>query len=293
MSAPNNPPIQRTELAESADMAKRLDLFVVETPRRNLADLVVPETTRRQIQSVLTKVRYHKLLYEDFGLAEVDPSGQRTAINFYGPPGTGKSFAAEALAAELGMGLIRSNYAEIESKFVGETPKNIRAAFLKAQRSGALLFFDEADSILGKRLSNVSQSTDHAVNLSRSVMLMQLDEFNGIVVFATNLASNYDPAFVRRILAHVAMPMPDADARARLWRRLIPPRLPVKLSYSDWSQLVAASEGLAGGDILNAVVTAASSAVERDGERVSVGAVDFLAAIKERKKAKRDVGARP
>jgi SpoVK/Ycf46/Vps4 family AAA+-type ATPase len=292
MSAQNPPAIQRTELGESADMAKRLELFVVETPRRKLADLVVPEATRRQIQSVLTKVRCHKLLYEDFGLADVDPSGQRTAINFYGPPGTGKSFAAEALAAELGMGLIRANYAEIESKFVGETPKNIRAAFLKAQRSGALLFFDEADSILGKRLSNVSQSTDHAVNLSRSVMLMQLDQFSGVVVFATNLASNYDPAFVRRILAHVAMPMPDAEARARLWRRHIPARLPVKFSEADWNQLVAASAGLAGGDILNAVVTAASSAVERDSKNVIVGASDFLAAVKERKRAKREVGAK-
>lgn len=282
---------QRAELAESADLAKRLELFVVEPPRRKLADLVVPEVTRRQIQSVLTKIRYHKLLYEDFGLAEVDPAGQRTAINFYGPPGTGKTFAAEALAAELGMGLIRANYAEIESKFVGETPKNIRAAFLKAGRSEALLFFDEADSILGKRLTNVSQSTDHAVNLSRSVMLMQLDQFSGVVVFATNLASNYDPAFVRRILAHVEMSMPDADARARLWRRHIPARLPVKLSKGDWRQLVAASKGLAGGDILNVVVMAASVAVERDGETATISAGDFLAAIEERKKAKREVGA--
>lgn len=126
MSVPT-PVIQRSGLAESADMAKRLDLFVVETPRRKLADLVVPETTRRQIQSVLTKIRYHKLLHEDFGLAEVDPAGQRTAINFYGPPGTGKSFSAEALAVELGMGLIRADYAEIESKFVGETRPRISA----------------------------------------------------------------------------------------------------------------------------------------------------------------------
>lgn len=121
-------------------------------------------------------------------------------------------------------------------------------------------------------------------------MLMQLDQFSGVVVFATNLASNYDPAFVRRILAHVAMPLPDAEARARLWRRHIPARLPVKLSKSDWGQLVAASAGLAGGDILNAVVTAVSSAVERDGAKVTIDAGDFLAAITERKRAKRGGG---
>jgi SpoVK/Ycf46/Vps4 family AAA+-type ATPase len=281
----------RSSLAGAAtDAAHRQALFEVGTAQRKLADLVLDEDTLAHIRALLTKIRHHRLLYEEFGLREIDPYGGRTAINFYGPPGTGKSMAAESIAGELGMGIIRANYAEIESKFVGETPKNIKAAFAKAEDANAVLFFDEADSILGKRLSSITQSTDHAVNVSRSVMLLELDHFSGVVVFATNLASNYDAAFTRRILGHVAMPLPDEAARLRLWRRHIPNRLPVQLAEGDWSRLVAATEGLAGGDILNAVLYAASLAVERHGALAIVNLDDFLLAVKAGKQAKREVG---
>ncbi|MBL8058460.1 MAG: ATP-binding protein [Anaerolineales bacterium] len=276
--------------AEAQDLARRLALFTVEAPRRRLADLVVPDGTRRQIAALLTKIRYHHVLYEDFGLGEIDPYGGRTAINLYGPPGTGKSFAAEALAHELGLGLIRANYAEIESKFVGETAKNIRAAFQKAREAQALLFFDEADSILGRRLSHITQSTDHAVNVSRSVMLLELDRFAGVTVFATNLAANYDTAFIRRILGHVEMPLPDAAGRRQLWRYHVPARMPVQLDAADWERLVTETDGLAGGDILNSVVAAASAALEREGPACRITLADFLAAIQAAKRAKAVIG---
>lgn len=277
---------------ENDEMRKRLALFTVEAPRRRLQDLILPPETMQQLRAMLTKIRYQRVLYEDFGLSEIDPYGGRTAINLYGPPGTGKSFAAEAIADEMGMGLIRANYAEIESKYVGETAKNIRAAFHKAAETGALLFFDEADSILGRRLSNVRQSTDHAVNVSRSVMLLELDRFSGVTVFATNLASNYDTAFVRRILGHIEMPLPDAEGRARLWRYLIPERMPAALSAEDWSRLVAESDGLAGGDILNIVINAAAMALEREGPQCKIALGDFLAAMEAGKRAKREIGGR-
>jgi SpoVK/Ycf46/Vps4 family AAA+-type ATPase len=278
--------------AREGEGPNRLDLFTVETPRRRLQDLVVPDETMRQLRSLLTKIKYHKVLYEDFGLGEIDPHGGRTAINLYGPPGTGKSFCAEAIAHELGMGMIRANYAEIESKYVGETAKNIRAAFEKARETEALLFFDEADSILGRRLSNVRQSTDHAVNVSRSVMLLELDRFSGVTVFATNLASNYDTAFVRRILGHIEMPLPGSDLRARLWRYHIPARMPVRLSDADWTTLVTESAGLSGGDILNIVVNAAATALDRDGPGCTITITDFLAAIESTRRARQQVGAR-
>lgn len=278
---------------EQNDELKRLALFTVEAPRRRLQDLILPEETMQQLRGMLTKIRYHRVLYEDFGLSDVDPYGGRTAINLYGPPGTGKSFAAEAIADELGMGLIRANYAEIESKYVGETAKNIRAAFKKATEAQALLFFDEADSILGRRLSNVRQSTDHAVNVSRSVMLLELDRFSGVTVFATNLASNYDTAFVRRILGHIEMPLPDAEGRAQLWRYHIPERMPAALSSKDWARLVAESEGLAGGDILNIVINAAAMALERKGPECTIVLGDFLRATEASKRAKREIGVAP
>ncbi len=279
-------------MEREADHARRLELFVVEAPRRRLVDLIVPDPTRQQLNSLLTKVRHHHVLYETFGLNEVDPYGGRTAINLYGPPGTGKSFAAEAIAHELGLGLIRANYAEIESKYVGETAKNIKAAFEKAREAGAVLFFDEADSILGRRLSNITQSTDHAVNVSRSVMLLELDRFSGVTIFATNLASNYDTAFIRRILGHVEMPLPDAEVRARLWRSHIPSRMPVALDEADWDRLVAETDGLAGGDILNCVVSAASQAIERDGPGCQVLLNDFLTAIAAARRAREVIGTK-
>ena len=182
--------------------------FVLERPKKTLEDLVLTKITRQEIESLLQKVKLHQVLYEDFGLGKVDVSGGRTAINLYGPPGTGKSVTAEAIANALGKQMIRVNYAEIESKFVGETPKNIKEAFQFAKENDAVLFFDEADSILGKRLSNVNQSTDHAVNVSRSVMLLELDSFKGVTLFATNFMANYDSAFVRRIIGHIEMPLP-------------------------------------------------------------------------------------
>ena len=275
------------------DAGRRLEAFVVETPIRRLADLVVPDATRQQLNALLTKIRHHHTLYETFGLSEIDPYGGRTAINLYGPPGTGKSFAADAIANELGLGIIRANYAEIESKYVGETAKNIKAAFEKARAANAVLFFDEADSILGRRLSNVAQSTDHAVNVSRSVMLLELDRFTGVTIFATNLASNYDTAFVRRILGHVEMPLPDATARAQLWRAHLPDRLPVRLDGADWQHLVAETDGLSGGDILNCVITAASAALEREGPTCRVTLADLLEAVAATRRAHLVIGARP
>jgi SpoVK/Ycf46/Vps4 family AAA+-type ATPase len=278
--------------SDEREMARRLEMFDVETPERQLKDLILPDETMQEIKSLLTKIRYHHVLYEDFGLAEVDPYGGRTAINLYGPPGTGKSFTAEAIAHELGKGIIRANYAEIESKYVGETAKNIQAAFQKAREADAVLFFDEADSILGRRLTHVRQSTDHAVNVSRSVMLLELDHFSGVTIFATNLASNYDAAFVRRILGHIELPLPNAEARARLWRYLIPRRMPIELDERGWERLVRESDGLAGGDILNIVINAASRALEREGPTCKVALDDFLITMAANKRARKEIGMR-
>ena len=280
----------RQPAAEADGLAKRMGMFLVESPRRQLKDLILPAGTLLQLKSLLTKIKYHHVLYEDFGLSEIDPYGGRTAINLYGPPGTGKSFAADAIASELGMRIIRANYAEIESKYVGETAKNIKAAFQKAKETKALLFFDEADSILGRRLSNITQSTDHAVNVSRSVMLLELDHFSGVTVFATNLASNYDTAFIRRILGHIEMPLPDANSRSRLWQYHMPGRLPVQLNAEDRQRLVMETEGLSGGDILNIVIYAASMALEREGPACQITLDDFLTAIHASKRAKQEIG---
>jgi SpoVK/Ycf46/Vps4 family AAA+-type ATPase len=275
--------------AERDAEASRDDMFQPETSTRCIDDLVISEEVRSRLNSVINRIRNHKKLYEDWGLADIDPHGKRVAINLYGPPGTGKTSCADAIANFMGKQIIRVNYAEIESKYVGDTPKNIAAAFRKARDSDSVLFFDEADSILGRRLTNVTQSADHGVNVSRSVMLLQLDQFAGVVLFATNLASNYDSAFVRRIMAHIEFPLPDNVSRIKLWQLHLPKRLPLANDIAH-DALATESDGLSGGDIKNVVVNAASIAVERSGTEQMVSMADLLTEIGHIKTAKSSIG---
>lgn len=229
-------------------------------PDCRFSDLIFAPAVTRRIQALLCRIRHHRTLYEEWNLQKIDPQGKHVAVNFYGPSGTGKTRAAYALAAELGKPIIEVSYAELESKYVGVTSQNIEAAFAAAREHDAVLFFDEADSLLGKRLSRVTQASDHAVNTSRSVMLKQLDAFDGVVVFASNLVQSFDRAFVRRILEHIELPLPDTATRTLLWQRFITPRITGRDAL-DWSALAAASDGFSGGLILDAVKLACARAV--------------------------------
>lgn len=276
--------------APAEDLNARMTIFTAEPPQRRLSDLVVGAETERQLRTALAKIQHHDKLYREWGLETIHPEGRGIAINLYGPPGTGKSFAAEAIAEHLGRKIIRVDYAQVESRFVGDTPKNIVAAFDAARQANAVLFFDEADSMLSRRATNITQAADYGVNVSRSTLLLQLDTFEGVVLFATNLASNYDPAFVRRILAHVPFPLPDEPALVRLWRLHLPSRLPLTGEVTP-EGLAALSEGLSGGDVLNCVILAASTAVERGAGRVTLA--DFEGAIDQVRRAKEEVGIGP
>jgi ATP-dependent 26S proteasome regulatory subunit len=230
------------------------------------------------------------LLYRQWELARVDPAGACQAVNLFGLPGTGKTLCAEAIAAELGRGLIEVNYAEIESKYVGETPKNICQAFRQAAEQQAVLFFDEDDSILGRRLTNVTQAADQAVNVTRAVMLKQLDAFDGVVIFATNLARNFDTAFVRRILLHIEVSPPGVDERRALWQRMISPRVPGRATL-DFERLATESSGLVGGDIKNAAVIGLSRLAPRIAAGGELAIDDLLAGVEAVRGAKESVGS--
>lgn len=264
--------------------------FDIRMPSWSLDDMILNAETVQDIDAVCAKIEYHSVLYDQWGLARIDPNGNRVAVSLYGPPGTGKTMCAEALAHRFGKPILEVDYADVESKYVGETPKNIRAAFNKARECGALLFFDEADSILGKRMTTVTQSADHSVNVSRAVMLRQMDLFSGIVMFATNLARNYDPAFVRRIPYHIYMPLPDEVGRQRLWNKLVPTEMPGRNGL-DTLELARLSGGLSGGDIKNVVILAATTAVQRKGDSRRITTDDLARALESIFRAKRDVGA--
>ncbi|MBX9392076.1 ATP-binding protein [Streptomyces sp. TRM72054] len=270
----------------------RAPAFVPEQPLRSLDEVILPDTVRQRVELALDLVEHHTLLYDTWNLRSIDPYRRGTALNLYGPSGTGKSLCAEALAHRLGRPVINVDYAQIESKYPGDTPKNIVRCFGEAREHGAVLVFDEADSILGSRLSRVSHSADHAVNVSRAVMLRQLDRFDGVVVFTTNFERNYDVAFVRRILAHVRFELPDAQTLHRLWERLLPAALPVEPGV-DKRTLAEKSVGLAGGDLVNVITGAAAAAARRNGRDGVVTVADLTAEIENAHRARAEVGRSP
>ena len=232
-----------------------LNILPVE-PRFRLEQMILEAPVREQLDDVITLVSLQDKIYDDWGFGDVDPK-PRAVINFYGPSGTGKTMAAHALAQRFGKKILALNYADIESKFVGDAPKNLMAAFEIARKHDALLFFDEADSFLGKRITNVSQSADQAVNSLRSQLLMLLEEHSGVVVFATNLMENYDSAFNSRILKHIQFKLPATELRFALIKKMIPARLPrndADFSDANIQALAEISEGFSGREIKNAML---------------------------------------
>jgi tellurite resistance protein len=224
-------------------------------PRFRLQQVMLGSDTANELDRAVTIISKRSLIYEDWGFAEVDPK-PRAILNFHGPPGTGKTMTAHGLASELKQRILCLNYADVESKFVGDAPKNLVRAFETAARENAVLFFDEADSFLGKRITGVSTSSDQAVNSLRSQMLILLEEFSGVVVFASNLLSNYDRAFESRILKHIRFELPDISMRKRIISAMIPSRLPFEQSLTDAEigNLAAIAEGFSGREIRNAML---------------------------------------
>jgi len=252
--------------------------FLRREPKFTLdGDLILPLETRTQLQECLAKLRYHKTIYVDWNFRSVDPLGMGTVLNFYGPPGTGKTLAAEALAGTLGLPMIHLGIAEIESKYMGETAKNIKKSFAEATDSGAVLFFDEADTLLGKRLSSVTQGVDNEVNSMRSTMLIELERFEGIAVFATNFAKNYDEAFRSRISYHVKFVLPDLEARQALWRRMLVIEIPLSGSRNEIIEWCAElSEGLSGREIRTCLRLALPKALMNAGHGTPLLTLDHL-----------------
>jgi SpoVK/Ycf46/Vps4 family AAA+-type ATPase len=233
-------------------------------PERTFADVILPPATRRALDDALAQVRNHTLVFRRWGLGERHASGLGLAFNFAGAPGTGKTICAEAIAHALGMKLLVVNYAEVESMWVGETPKNVVAAFRSAVELNAVLFFDEADAIAGRRSASTMMPHQREANLTVNVLLRELEAFNGVVIFATNLAANFDPAFERRIRTHVLFEMPGVDEREQIWRVQIHPTKTPLAADVDFHAL-AARYPASGGDIKNAVIKAAVAAAAESG----------------------------
>jgi SpoVK/Ycf46/Vps4 family AAA+-type ATPase len=229
------------------------------TPRRTFDDVVLPPETLDALNHALALVRKHDLIFRDWGLGERHSTGLGLAFHFAGPPGTGKTICAEALACALGRDLLVVRYAELESRWVGQTGKHVTSVFRAAERQDAVLFFDEADAIAGRRFTTATVGYEREANAVVNVLLQELDRFDGVVIFATNLAASIDPAFERRIRTHVLFNLPGVDERERIWRvQLHPRRTPLAEDVSF--RALAEAFPRSGGDIKNAVLKAAELA---------------------------------
>lgn len=262
--------------------------------RFELKDVVLPLATENEIRESLVKVNFHNLIYKDWGFEKIDPSGKGCVLNFYGPPGTGKSRGAEALAGELNLPFLKVDLAELESKFMGETAKNLCAVFKEAHETGALLFFDEADTVLGKRLSSVTQGVDAEINMTRSTMLIEMDNFTGVLVFASNFPENYDSAFRRRISHHIHFQLPDNNARLRLWDMHLVDKIPLAATNREQllKDLADLTEGFSGGYILQAMRLALPMAVNTDNPIESLlTSAHLFKSVELVKRSMREVGS--
>jgi len=260
------------------DYQKRAKQYVPVEPSYTFDRVILPKQVLDKIEESLNIVEYENKVFKEWGLYAIQPNPS-SALSFFGPSGTGKTMAAEAIADKLHKKILKVSYADIESKFHGEGPKMVKAIFLAAQNEDAVLFIDEADSLLSKRLTNVTQGSEQAINSMRSQLLICLEEFHGIVIFATNLVVNYDQAFLTRLIS-VEFVKPDTDCRKQIWDVHIKPtngnQLNIPLAEDVDTQALAEKYEFCGREIRKAVISACVSAAMNHRDIVTQD--DFIAA---------------
>jgi SpoVK/Ycf46/Vps4 family AAA+-type ATPase len=238
-------------------------------------DLIISDELREQVTELLDWVKYNDQLMQNWGMHKRLAKGYRAL--FYGPPGTGKTFTAGLIANEMKKHLYKIDLSTVVSKYIGETEKNLELLFARAEDKGWILFFDEADALFGKR-TNVRDAHDKYANQEVSYLLQRIEDFNGLIILATNMKNNMDDAFIRRFNCIMKFPLPSPEERCRIWRNAFPEervfcRKPGLVfghgglsveggDNADIPELVKKYE-LSGGTIMNVVHYAGLKAVER------------------------------
>jgi hypothetical protein len=231
-------------------------------PRYTWQDLILPVEKLAQLREICSQVRYRYQIFDEWGFDQKLAHGKGVSALFCGPPGTGKTMAAEVIAHDLQLDLFKIDLSSVVSKYIGETEKNLNQIFVEAETSNAILFFDEADALFGKR-TEVSDAHDRYANIETSYLLQKMEEYEGVVILATNLRQNLDAAFSRRLRFIVEFPFPDAAGRREIWRAHFPAQAPVSQEI-DYDFL-ARQLPLTGGSIRNIVLSAAFYAAENGG----------------------------
>ncbi|KHE93424.1 MAG: ATP-binding protein [Candidatus Scalindua rubra] len=221
-------------------------------------DLVLPDQQKKILFEIVTHLRHQARVYEEWGFAEKSERGLGISTLFSGPSGTGKTMAAEVLANELRLDLYRIDLSSVVSKYIGETEKQLRRVFDAAEQGGALLLFDEADALFGKR-SEIKDSHDRYANIEVSYLLQRMEAYRGLAILTTNQKSSLDTAFLRRIRFIIQFPFPDAGQRGEIWQRVFPGKTPTEgLNFQRLSRL-----NISGGNIRNIALNAAFLAADQ------------------------------
>jgi DNA polymerase III delta prime subunit len=259
--------------ARAASISNLGDLAIQMAPDIGWDDLVLPERPLTLLRSLTAFLRHRDLVLDEWGFGRRSGRAQGLVAMFAGDSGTGKTLAARVLAAELGLELFRIDLATVVSKWLGETEKNLDRVFAAAQGANAVLFFDEADAVFGRR-SDVQDSHDRYANLQTAYLLQRMEQHDGPVLLATNMRGNVDDAFLRRMDAVIEFPFPTAEFRLRLWELLLPPEAP-RGDDVDLAFLAERFE-LSGGGIRNAAIAAAVLAAS---EGVAIGMAQLVRGV--------------
>lgn len=284
--------IEQADLRAGAQLQRRnrLESYADRiAPRVNLSDLILPPPTRAEVEAIVAAARKRLTVYSTWGFGQKLSGGKALSSLFAGPSGTGKTMAAEAIASELGQCLYPVRVSTILSMWIGETEKNIARVFRAARESQAILFFDEADALFGRRIGNDS-AQGAWINKQIDVLLTEMERFDGIVILATNLPDDFDDAFERRLCYRVSFALPDAAAREAIWRGLIPSAAPLAPDV-DFATL-ARAHAFSGGTIKNVVLRAAFAAATSN-EPLSMALLNRCAAAERPLREKHRIGFMP
>jgi hypothetical protein len=248
------------------DLAQRIAV------KADWPELILPEPQQHTLRVIAAQLRHRATVHHDWGFAAQSERGLGLAVLFAGSSGTGKTMAAEVLARHLDLDLYRVDLSAVVSKYIGETEKNLRKVFDAAEEGGAILLFDEADALFGKR-TEVRDSHDRHANVEISYLLQRVETYRGLAILTTNMKEALDPAFLRRLRFIVSFPFPGPDLRARIWARMFPAAAPTRgLDATRLAQLA-----VSGGQIRNIALNAAFLAAEAGRP---VGMADILAAAR-------------
>ena len=233
------------------------------TPSHRWKDIVLPADRLEQMREICNQVKYRDRVYGEWGFDRKLSQGKGLSALFAGPSGTGKTMAAGIIAAELGLDLYKIDLSTVVSKYIGETEKNLSRIFGEAETSNAILFFDEADALFGKR-SEVKDSHDRYANIETGYLLQRMEEYSGVAILATNFRKNMDEAFVRRLQFTVEFPFPDQADRQRIWEAIWPDDTPRSMDL-DFDFMASRFE-ITGGSIRNIALAAAFLAADEGQE---------------------------